>query len=123
MENPNYSALAGYTLLGLLAGVMILAVARGNDQKRLVGYDEARSLVAVCSPTKAAVFTNGERQAVFLEKTDGRVAAQPVFRGATVVDLDCDPYKGEIVVTTARGREHIAIASLRAESRALALTP
>ena len=82
-----------------------------------VGFDADRSLVASCAPGSAAVFTNGERQAVFVQKPDGRVAAQPVFRSEVISGIACDSRRGEIVVTTAHGEERVAVAAASADRR------
>ena len=116
MEQQNEIPRSGLILLGLGVGGLLLAIAL-TDQKRTVGFDADRSLVASCAPGRAAVFTNGERQAVFVQKPDGRVAAQPVFRGEVISGIACDSQRGEIVVTTAHGEERVAVAAASADHR------
>ena len=122
MSDPSSLARAtGLTLLGILAGALLAAVAHLNDQKRLVGFVAGESLAAGCGPGRAAFFTNRERLAVFMEKPDGRVAAQPVFRGGEITALRCDAEGGEVVVATRQGERRIAIALARAAAPRLAL--
>lgn len=123
MDPSNLSRLTGYTLLGVLVGVLFVAVAQVNDQKRVVGYDPATSLEARCTPGHAAFFTNRERLAVFMEKPDGRVSAQPVYRGGQITAVACDPRSGELIVATDRGERRVYIAQARADGRELALMP
>lgn len=123
MRSDDYFRVTGYVLLGLLAGALFVAVAFVNDQKRSVGFDPARSLTATCAPGRAAFFTNRERLAVFLEKPDGRVSAQPVWRGGEITALRCDPHSGEVIVTTGRGERRLFIAQARGSGHELALLP
>ena len=116
MEQRNEIPRSGLILLGLGVGGLLLAIAL-TDQKRTVGFDADRSLVANCAPGRAAVFTNGERQAVYLQKPDGRVAAQPVFRSEVISGLECDSRSGEIVVTTPYRKERVAVAAVSADRR------
>lgn len=123
MDHSTFFRLTGYTLLGLLVGALFIGVAQVNDQKRVVGYDRGTSLEAHCAPGHAAFFTNRERLAVFMEKADGRVSAQPVFRGGQITGLACDPRSGELIVATEHGERRVYIAQARADGRELALMP
>ena len=122
MSAPSSLARAtGLTLLGILAGALLVAVAHFNDQKRLVGYAAGESLSASCAPGRAAFFTNRERLAVFMERPDGRVAAQPVYRGGEITALSCDAERGEVGVATRQGERRVAVALARAAAPRLAL--
>lgn len=122
-QNKDLLSIPGLAVLGVLSGALFIAAGQANDQKHLVGFDAQRSLVAHCLPGKAAVFTNGERQAVFFERPNGRVAAQPIFRDPAISRLQCDAVKGEVIVTTARGEERLALAQVRSASHTLAMMP
>ena len=123
MDSDSLYRATGLTLLGLLAGALFVIVAQTNDQKRIVGFDPERSLTAACAPGAAAFFTNRERLAVFMEKADGRVAAQPVWRGGEISALACDAASGEVVVTTDKGERRLYFAQARGSGQELALTP
>lgn len=123
MEYDSLYRATGLTLLGLLAGALIVVIAQTNDQKRIVGYDPGRSLTAVCAPGSASFFTNRERLAVFMEKADGRVAAHPVWRGGEINSLRCDTDRGQVIVGTDQGERRIAIVHARSSGRELALMP
>lgn len=123
MEHESLFRAVGYSLLSLLAGSFLVIVLHGHDQKRLAGFDAEHSLVATCAPGSAAFFTNRERLAVFMERSDGRVAAQPVWRGGEISSLRCDPASGQVVVGTDKGERRLFIAQARGNSRELALMP
>lgn len=123
-DDDRISRRIGYTLLTLVALLLLVAIARVNDQKRLVGYVAGHSLEASCAPGRAAFFTDGERHAVYLEKPDGRVAAQALWRGGEVLDLSCDPALGQVHIVLAGGERRIAVSAARsAGGRELALFP
>lgn len=123
MDRDSLLRLAGGILLGVWVGALITVVARSNDQKRIVGFDPVRSLTAACAPGQAALFTNRERLAVYLEKADGRVYAEPIYRGGEVKALACDGRSGEAVVVTDRGARRVQLTAARSDPRMLARLP
>lgn len=123
MRSETLFRTIGLALLGGLAGCLFVAIAYLNDQKRVVGFDPERSLVAACGPGAASFFTNRERLAVFMERPDGKVAAQPVYRGGEISGLRCDPREGVVFISGERGERRIALAPARSRSQTLALTP
>lgn len=123
MRSESLFRTIGLALLGGLAGCLFVAIAYLNDQKRVVGFDPELSLVATCGPGTASFFTNRERLAVYMERADGRVAAQPVYRGGEVTGLHCEPTDGILLIDGERGQRRIALAPARGRAQALALTP
>lgn len=123
MDRDSLLRVAGCALLGLWVGALIAVIARNNDQKRIVGFDPGASLTAACAPGQAALFTNRERLAVYLEKADGRVFAEPVYRGGEVKALACDSRTGEAVVVTDRGTRRVQLTAARNDPRVLARLP
>ena len=123
MENDSLFRATGLTLLGLLAGALVVVIAQTNDQKRLTGFDPQRSLTATCGPGSAAFYTNRERLAVYMERANGRVTAEPVWRGGEIVSLRCDAASGHAVIGTDKGERRVYVAQARGNPRELALMP
>ncbi len=120
MSPESASRSIAYLLLALLAAILLVAIARATDQRRVVGYDSERSLVASCGARAPTFFTDRDRLAVYVESAEGRVAAQPVYRGGEVESLDCRRAEGVLHIASGRGERRLPLAGYRAHALALA---
>lgn len=120
MNPETASRRIGLILLVVLGIVLLVAVARATDQRRVVGYDPERSLLATCGAQAPTFFTDRDRLAVYRESAEGRVAAQPVHRGGEITGLECRRAERLLIVATRRGEHRL---SLGEAPRQVALAP
>lgn len=109
MNPETTSRHIGLALLAILGIVLLVAVARATDQRRVVGYDPERSLLAACGAQAPTFFTDRDRLAVYRESAQGRVAAQPVHRGGEITKLECRRAEGLVVIATPRGEHRLRL--------------
>ncbi len=121
MAPESASRTLAYFLLGILGAVLFVAVARATDQRRMVGYDPAESLVAACGARAPTFFTDRDRLAVYVESAQGRVAGQPVHRSGEVLALECRRAEGVVAIVTDRGEIRLRLVGVTPQ--ALALVP